>query len=492
MPIYVRDLPEPVQQLVRSMNRECTPEELQMLSLANSKDVERVEEKLADGEDPVVTFVELKNKLRSRTDRGSSEEKAEARKHSRSGSRSRSRSRSRGRSRSRSRGRGRGRSRSRSEDRKKRRRRRSRSSSSSSEGSMSAARRREERRKRLAIPQNMIAGTVVAPVLASQLSAMQANAAQSAAVALAQAAAQVYCRVYVGNIVFEVQEPEIRQIFEAHCGQVKSIEMSKDATTNLHRGYCFIEFTSPISAQAAMDTMNGHRLHGRTIRVGRPNNAMSTVAPAPSTVEAMLGFHPMPGLKFMTPGEARVPPDQTIKKVYVSGLPQAVTEDVVRAQFAPFGDIKSVAMHPDRLLAILEYGTPVAAEKAVKQGDGLVLNGVKLRAGRLVTPPRSTPAAGTTRCVVLLNMVGRLEEVDDALGPETKEHCDKYGEVEQVMIYDEVNAATKKVEVKCFVLFKEPAAAVRAQKALHGKNFGPRRVSCEFFPEADFQKILES
>ena len=37
MPIYVRDLPEPVQQLVRSMNRECTPEELQMLSLANSK-----------------------------------------------------------------------------------------------------------------------------------------------------------------------------------------------------------------------------------------------------------------------------------------------------------------------------------------------------------------------------------------------------------------------------------------------------------------------
>ena len=58
----------------------------------------------------------------------------------------RSRSRSRGRSRSRSRGRGRGRSRSRSEDRQKRRRRRSRSSSSSSEGSMSAARRREERR----------------------------------------------------------------------------------------------------------------------------------------------------------------------------------------------------------------------------------------------------------------------------------------------------------------------------------------------------------
>eukprot|EP00670_Eutreptiella_braarudii_P013436 CAMPEP_0174325942 /NCGR_PEP_ID=MMETSP0810-20121108/13585_1 /TAXON_ID=73025 ORGANISM="Eutreptiella gymnastica-like, Strain CCMP1594" /NCGR_SAMPLE_ID=MMETSP0810 /ASSEMBLY_ACC=CAM_ASM_000659 /LENGTH=473 /DNA_ID=CAMNT_0015439421 /DNA_START=97 /DNA_END=1521 /DNA_ORIENTATION=- len=473
------------------MNRECTPEELQMLSLANSKDVERVEEKLADGEDPVVTFVELKNKLRSRTDRGSSEEKAEARNipdpeaavgagvaaaaaaaaaaeaadADAAGAAAKMEE-----------------EKAQTQPEQQQQQRGQHVSRPPPGGAEEAARD----------PQNMIAGTVVAPVLASQLSAMQANAAQSAAVALAQAAAQVYCRVYVGNIVFEVQEPEIRQIFEAHCGQVKSIEMSKDATTNLHRGYCFIEFTSPISAQAAMDTMNGHRLHGRTIRVGRPNNAMSTVAPAPSTVEAMLGFHPMPGLKFMTPGEARVPPDQTIKKVYVSGLPQAVTEDVVRAQFAPFGDIKSVAMHPDRLLAILEYGTPVAAEKAVKQGDGLVLNGVKLRAGRLVTPPRSTPAAGTTRCVVLLNMVGRLEEVDDALGPETKEHCDKYGEVEQVMIYDEVNAATKKVEVKCFVLFKEPAAAVRAQKALHGKNFGPRRVSCEFFPEADFQKILES
>ena len=82
---------------------------------------------------------------------------------------------------------------------------------------------------------------------------------------------------------------------------------------------------------------------------------------------------------------------------------------------------------------------------------------------------------------------GRGVDVETGGGCASPRPC-----VPQVMIYDEVNAATKKVEVKCFVLFKEPAAAVRAQKALHGKNFGPRRVSCEFFPEADFQKILES
>lgn len=34
--------------------------------------------------------------------------------------------------------------------------------------------------------------------------------------------------------------------------------------------------------------------------------------------------------------------------------------------------------------------------------------------------------------MVLLNMVAGPQDVDEALGPETKEHCDRYGAVDQV------------------------------------------------------------
>ena len=62
----------------------------------------------------------------------------------------------------------------------------------------------------------------------------------------------------------------------------------------------------------------------------------------------------------------------------------------------------------------------------------------------------------------------------------------------QVLIYDELDPATQTVQVKCFVLFQDLNAAVQAQAALQGKNFGGRRVGCQFFAEADFIRILES
>lgn len=44
------------------------------------------------------------------------------------------------------------------------------------------------------------------------------------------------------------------------------------------RGYCFIEFVSPQGALYALEAMNGHRLHGRGIKVGRPNNAANSIS----------------------------------------------------------------------------------------------------------------------------------------------------------------------------------------------------------------------
>eukprot|EP00669_Euglena_mutabilis_P002674 TRINITY_DN13359_c0_g1_i1.p1 TRINITY_DN13359_c0_g1~~TRINITY_DN13359_c0_g1_i1.p1 ORF type:complete len:204 (-),score=64.68 TRINITY_DN13359_c0_g1_i1:144-755(-) len=203
----------------------------------------------------------------------------------------------------------------------------------------------------------------------------------------------------------------------------------------------------------------------------------------------------MPGHRFIPPGDPRLPPQQTAgvrPQAYVCGVPVGPffgTSVVLRAAFGQYGTVVGLIRRPDRYFAILEYAAHPEAEQAVQKMDGKVLHGCKVRLGRVVSAA-SGPAP--SRCVVLLNMVAGPQDVDEALGPETKEHCDRYGAVEQVLIYDEVHAGTKAVEVKCFVLFAALPSAVRAQQALHGKTFGGRRVSCQFFAEEDFKRILES
>ena len=72
--------------------------------------------------------------------------------------------------------------------------------------------------------------------------------------------------IYVGNLLNEINEDDLRQAFEAF-GQVASVNVIKDRFTGLPRGFAFLEMPAKAEAQSAIDGLNGKELKGRSLSV---------------------------------------------------------------------------------------------------------------------------------------------------------------------------------------------------------------------------------
>ncbi|CAF3541215.1 unnamed protein product [Rotaria sp. Silwood1] len=94
---------------------------------------------------------------------------------------------------------------------------------------------------------------------------------------------------------------------------------------------------------------------------------------------------------------------------------------------------------------------------------------------------------GATKVILLKNMVGP-GEVDDLLDSETKEECQKYGEVEKCLIY-EIPEAPEDEAVRIFVEFKRVESAIKAVVAMNGRYFGGRVVKAKFYNFDKFRQF---
>lgn len=72
--------------------------------------------------------------------------------------------------------------------------------------------------------------------------------------------------IYVGNLLRETTEADLRQAFEAF-GQVTSIKIIKDMYTGDSRGFGFVEMPNHQEAKSAVSGLNGKDLKGRTLKV---------------------------------------------------------------------------------------------------------------------------------------------------------------------------------------------------------------------------------
>lgn len=85
-----------------------------------------------------------------------------------------------------------------------------------------------------------------------------------------------------------------------------------------------------------------------------------------------------------------------------------------------------------------------------------------------------------SKVVLLRNMVGP-GEVDDDLEPEVKDECNtKYGEVVQVVIFEQPNVPSDEA-VRIFVEFRRIESAIKAVVDLNGRFFGGRQVKAGFY-----------
>lgn len=72
--------------------------------------------------------------------------------------------------------------------------------------------------------------------------------------------------IYVGNLHYEINEDQLKEIFEEY-GEVTSSKIITDRETGRSKGFGFIEMANDEEANNAMGELNDAELKGRNMRV---------------------------------------------------------------------------------------------------------------------------------------------------------------------------------------------------------------------------------
>jgi RNA recognition motif-containing protein len=73
-------------------------------------------------------------------------------------------------------------------------------------------------------------------------------------------------KIFVGNLSFQATEDSVRSLFSQH-GDVSEVAVVTDRDTGRPRGFAFVTMPNGQEAQAAIDSVNGTELDGRTLNV---------------------------------------------------------------------------------------------------------------------------------------------------------------------------------------------------------------------------------
>lgn len=72
--------------------------------------------------------------------------------------------------------------------------------------------------------------------------------------------------IYVGNLVFDVSEDDLKEAFEPF-GEITEVRLIMDKFSGKSKGFGFIEMPTKAEAEKAIEEMNGKEFKGRAINV---------------------------------------------------------------------------------------------------------------------------------------------------------------------------------------------------------------------------------
>ena len=73
-------------------------------------------------------------------------------------------------------------------------------------------------------------------------------------------------RIYVGNLSFGTEEPQIQQLFSP-LGDVSSVRLVRDHETGRSRGFGFVEMNDDNQGRAACQALDQQEFEGRRLTV---------------------------------------------------------------------------------------------------------------------------------------------------------------------------------------------------------------------------------
>jgi RNA recognition motif-containing protein len=177
-----------------------------------------------------------------------------------------------------------------------------------------------------------------------------------------QAIEQSWTNVYVKDLDPEISDDEFKQLFEAY-GKVNS-PLIKRNEKGLSTGFGFVNFERHEEAKAAVEALNGKKVGNKTITCCR----------------AMKRFERETKLK-------REWEQQKFNKyhginLYVKHLEDDVDEEMLRREFAAFGEVKSCKISVDEKgiskgFGFVCFSTPDEAQKAIIGLNSKILQGQK-------------------------------------------------------------------------------------------------------------------
>jgi len=72
-------------------------------------------------------------------------------------------------------------------------------------------------------------------------------------------------RLFVGNLSYNVSEPELKEVFVTEGIEVRSVRVALDRETGRPRGFAFVETATEDGAKASIEKLGGRLVQGRPL-----------------------------------------------------------------------------------------------------------------------------------------------------------------------------------------------------------------------------------
>ncbi|GFY44249.1 polyadenylate-binding protein 1 [Trichonephila inaurata madagascariensis] len=173
--------------------------------------------------------------------------------------------------------------------------------------------------------------------------------------------ARRFMNVYIKNFADDLDDDKLREMFEKY-GKITSAKVMTDEIGK-SKGFGFVSFEDPENAEKAVEDLNGKDFNGKTLYVGRAQKKSERAAELKRRFE-MLKMERMSRYQGVN--------------LYVKNLDDAIDDDRLRKEFAPFGTITSAKVMSDnngrsRGFGFVCFSSPEEATKAVTEMNGRIV-----------------------------------------------------------------------------------------------------------------------
>ncbi|KAJ2001659.1 Protein phosphatase PP2A regulatory subunit B [Coemansia thaxteri] len=250
--------------------------------------------------------------------------------------------------------------------------------------------------------------------------------------------------LYVGELDASVTEAMLYELFNM-IGPVASIRVCRDAITRRSLGYAYVNFHNHSDCENALNTLNYTEIKGRPCRIMWSQRD-------PSQRRSGSG------------------------NIFIKNLDPSIDNKALHDTFAAFGTILSCKVatndHGNSLgYGFVHYETREAADEAIANVNGMLLNDIKVYVGPHITRSERVERAKSQLAHFTNVYVKNLDaEVDDAA---LKELFAKYGTITSAIVQ------VKEDGKSCgfgFVNFEDHEAARKAVEELHETDFHGQKL----------------